>query len=97
MRELNKAPAGMLKFSGTPTEIGGQIWERMCLPAVGKVGRDLPPVALGQLYGGFTMAAWGAMVADFGHVQALDFARQMLAAFEKIAPTLTDDGTTSVQ
>lgn len=97
MNELNKAPASMLKFSGTPTEIGGQIWERMCLPAVGKVGRDLPPVALGQLYGGFTMAAWGAMVADFGHVQALNFARQMLAAFEKSAPTLTDDGTTAVQ
>lgn len=96
-KELQKAPAGMLKFSGTPTEIGGQIWERMCLPAVLKVGREFPPVALGQLYGGFTLAAWGAMVADFGHEQALDFARQMLAAFEKAAPTLTSDGTTSVQ
>lgn len=94
MNELKKAPESMLKFSGTPTEIGGQIWERMCLPAVGKCGRDLPPVALGQLYGGFTMAAWGAMVADFGHVQALDFARQMLAAFEKSAAALADDGST---
>ena len=97
MKELKQAPASMLNFSGTPTEIGAQIWERMCLPAVGKVGRDLPPIALGQIYGGFTMAAWGAMVADFGHVQALNFARQMLAAFEKSAPTLTDDGTTGVQ
>jgi hypothetical protein len=34
------------------------------------------------------------MVADFGHVQAVDFARQMLARFEKEAPTLTEDGTT---
>jgi len=94
MKELKKAPESMLKFSGTPTEIGGQIWERMCLPAVGKIGRELPPVALVQLYDGFTMAAWGAMVADFGHVQALNFARQMLTAFEKSAPTLTDDGST---
>ena len=52
MKELKKAPESMLKFSGTPTEIGGQIWERMCLPAVGKIGRELPPVALGQLYVG---------------------------------------------
>jgi hypothetical protein len=91
---MNKAPDSMLKFSGTPTEIGGQIWERMCLPAVGKVSRDLTPIATAQIYGGFTMAAWGAMVADFGHVQAVDFARQMLARFEKEAPTLTEDGTT---
>ena len=56
--------------------------------------RELPPIALGQLYGGFTMAAWGARVADFGHVQAVDFARQMLASFEKTAPTLTGDGST---
>jgi hypothetical protein len=60
----------------------------MCLPAVDKMGREFPPIALGQLYGGFTLAAWGAMVADFGHERALDFARQMLAAFEKSAPTL---------
>ena len=64
---------------------------------MGECGRTLPPVALGQLYGGFTMAAWGAMVADFGHIQALSFARQMLAAFEKSAPTLTEDGSTRVQ
>ena len=94
MTKLDKAPAGMLHFSGTPTEIGGQIWERMCLPAVAKCGRDLPPIALGQIYGGFTMAAWGAMVADFGHVQAINFARRMLARFEKDAPTLTEDGST---
>lgn len=94
MNELKKAPASMLKFSGTPEEIGGQIWERMCLPAVEKVGREMTPLATGQLYAGFTLAAWGAMVADFGHEQALNFAQQMLAAFEKVAPTLTGDGST---
>ena len=97
MEELHKAPASMLKFSGTPTEIGGEIWMRMCVPAVLQCSRTLPPIELARMYGGFTMAAWGAMVADFGHVQAIDFARQMLARFEKEAPTLTEDGTTAVQ
>lgn len=95
MSDSAKVPGTMLTFSGTPVEIGGEIWERMCLPAVDKVGRTLPPVALGQLYAGFVMAAWGAMVADFGHEQALSFVRQMNAAFEKSAPTLGDG--TSVQ
>jgi hypothetical protein len=93
MNELKKAPASMLKFSGTPIEIGGQIWERMCLPAVAKVGTDMPAVALGQLYAGFTLAAWGAMVADFGHEQAVYFAKQMLESFEQTAETLVDDGS----
>lgn len=94
MNELKKAPDSMLKFSGTPEEIGAQIWDRMCLPAVGKVSREMPPLALGQLYGGFICAAFGSMTADFGHARALDFAQQMLAAFEKSAATLTEDGTT---
>jgi hypothetical protein len=66
----------------------------MCLPAVGKFSRELPPVALGQLYGGFTLAAWGAMVADFGLEQALSFARQMLDEFEKQAQRLGDGTAT---
>jgi hypothetical protein len=89
MSDLKTAPASMVTFSGTPTEIGGQIWERLCLPAVLAVDNKVPPVALAQLYSGFTMAAWGAMAAHFGHEQALQFAKEMLDAFSKAAPTLT--------
>lgn len=91
MKELNKAPASMLTFSGTPTEIGAEIWARMCLPAVDKVSQGLPPLSLAQLYGGFTMAAWGAMAADFGAEQAANLARQMLKTFEANAHLV--DGT----
>ena len=66
------------EFKGTPTEIGSQIWERICLPIVGKVSRDFSPqTTLGQIYGGFVVSALGAMTADFGHEQALSFAREM--------------------
>jgi hypothetical protein len=83
------------EFKGTPTEIGSQIWERICLPIVGKVSRDFSPQQLGQIYGGFVVSALGAMTADFGHEQALSFAREMFGAFESIAPSLADG--TSVQ
>lgn len=83
------------EFKGTPTEIGAQIWEHLCLPVVGKVSREFSPQQLGQIYGGFVVAALGAMTADFGHEQALAFAREMFGAFERIAPSLADG--TSVQ
>ena len=34
MSEADKLPPTMLKFSGTPAEVGVQIWTRMCNPAV---------------------------------------------------------------
>ena len=91
MEESTTVPATMLKFSGTPTAIGGQIWERMCLPAIAAVGNDQPPQVLAQLYGGFMLAAWGAMVADFGPIVAIDLSRQLLAKFEEMAATLDQE------
>ena len=90
-----KAPDSMLNFSGTPMEMGAEIWRRMCMPAVGEVSRELPPIDMVRLYAGFTMAAWGAMLADFGHTHAIDIARQMLARFEKDAPSLANGGMTA--
>lgn len=79
-------------FTGTPTDIGQQVWSHICLPVIGTASKQMPPQALGQLYGGFIMAAIGAMTADFGHEQALSFAREIMAAAERIAPTM-EDGT----
>lgn len=87
---MDGPPAAMLKFTGTPTEIGSQIWDRMCLPAVGTAAAGLPPEQLLQLYSGFTASVWGAMAADFGPDMAVAFARQMLDGFEAFAPTLGD-------
>lgn len=81
MRQLDKAPESMLKFSGTPLEIGTAVWTRMCLPAVRKASNDRPPQELAQLYAGFIMAALGSLAADFGHEQAHQLAADLVATF----------------
>lgn len=88
MDELKEAPKSMLKFAGTPAEIGGQIWERMCLPAVRFASNNAPQPALQQLYIGFLFAALGSMTADFGHANALFFARTAVDAFSGMADEL---------
>lgn len=88
MKELDTAPKSMLKFSGTPTEIGGQIWERMCLPAIRHASNNVPQEVLQQLYVGFLSAALGSMAADFGHESALDGARFAVDSFAGMADEL---------
>ena len=69
-------------FSGTPAEIGGQIFLKMCLPAVRKLCIEQPPQALVQLYVGFISAAFGAMTADFGADAAEDLVRHCMTALD---------------
>jgi len=87
MDELNKAPPSMLRFEGTPGEIGGQIWARMCHPAVCAAGAR-PKTELAQLYGGILSACLGSMAADFGHTASLAMLRQLVDAFEDMADEL---------
>lgn len=84
-KELKQVPASMLKFKGTPLEIGGEIWERMCLPAVKAVGNQGDAKSLAQLYAGIFMAGLGAMTADFGHPMALAILGQMQSEFANMA------------
>lgn len=91
MKEMKEAPESMMKFSGTPAEIGGQIWKRMCLPAVRHVSNNAPPMALQQLYIGFLSAAMGSMAADFGHQNAVDGAQVAVDSFAGMADMI--DGT----
>ena len=93
-KEIQQAPPSMLKFTGTPVEIGGQIWARMCLPAVRHVSNNADPLSLAQLYAGIIMSGLGAMTADFGHPQALAFFEQMKDAFTEMADDPEMRGTT---
>lgn len=80
MMELKEAPRSMLKFEGAPHEVGAQIWERMCNPAVRAVtGR--PERERAQLYAGILMAAMGSMAADLGHERATDIVRDLVEVF----------------
>lgn len=80
-------PSGpvVLRLEGSPIEIGGQVWERLCLPAVRQSSRHLQPEHLAHLYGGIVMSCWGAMAADFGEEQARGLADQMVEAFKAIS------------
>ncbi len=71
-------------LSGTPAEIGGQIFLKMCLPAVRKLSNEQPPQALAQLYVGFISAAFGAMTADFGAGAAEELVRHCLTALDGV-------------
>lgn len=87
MSETDKAPPTMLKFSGTPAEIGVQIWDRLCNPAV-RAATALTGNELIQLYVGLISAALGSMAADFGHAGASAMVRQLVDAFEEVADEL---------
>ena len=56
MSEADKLPPTMLKFSGTPAEVGVQIWTRMCNPAV-RAASAMTANELVQLYAGLISAA----------------------------------------
>ena len=84
MAEHHNAPESMLRFSGTPLEIGGEVWTRMCLPAIRKIGNERPPQELAQLYAGFLMGALGSLAADFGQEQAHQLAADLVASFERM-------------
>lgn len=81
---MSELPTTLLKFSGTPAEVGVQIWERMCNPAV-RAASHMTGNELVQLYAGLIAAALGSMAADFGHAGASTMVRQLVDAFEDVA------------
>jgi hypothetical protein len=81
MSDQKKTSKAFVKFEGTPAEIGAQIWEKMCLPAVQVTSNNAPTEVLQQLYVGFLSAALGSMAADFGHENALVGAKMVVDSF----------------
>ena len=79
---MSESPKKSIVLSGTPAEIGGQIFPQMCLPAIRKMSIEQPPQALAQLYLGFISASFGAMAADFGVEASEDLVRHCMTACE---------------
>ena len=79
---MSDSPKKSVVFSGTPAEIGEQIFLQMCLPAIRKMSIEQPPQALAQLYLGFISASFGAMAADFGAEASEGLVRHCMTAFE---------------
>lgn len=77
----------VLKFTGTPTEIGSEVWIRLCLPAIHSASRQSPDVAV-KLYAGFLMAVAGSMAADFGHERALEIMEIIVESFAGMSESL---------
>lgn len=88
------ASHAVLKFTGTPTEIGADLWIRLCLPAIQGVARQSPDMTV-KLYAGFFMAAAGSMSADFGHEQALEMMEMFVESFAGMGESL--GGSTAQQ
>ncbi|HZW11895.1 MAG TPA: hypothetical protein VFF81_01720 [Noviherbaspirillum sp.] len=57
---------GPLDFSGTPVEVGYQIWDLMCEAAVRIASNDSTPNEIAQLYSAFLWAAMCSLAAEFG-------------------------------
>lgn len=53
-------------YSGTPAEIGSDVFIDICLPILKEGSKHMQPEQLAQLYTGFVGAAFGALEADFG-------------------------------
>jgi hypothetical protein len=87
MSETDKLPPALLKFAGTPAEVGVQIWNRMCNPAV-RAASHMTANELVQLYAGIMSAALGSMAVDFGHANASSMVRQLVDSFEAVADEL---------
>ena len=63
-------------IEGTPVEVGAGVWEKLVLPCFSAFKNE-PPLRVKQFYAGLLSACMGAMVADFGHEEALGILRTL--------------------
>ncbi len=91
MEEARQEQQDELSCNDVATEIGAEIWNSLCRPAIQVAENNLTLDELGHLYAGITLSAWSDMVADFGEEHALCFARQMVSMFEQIVPVLAEE------
>ena len=75
-------------IQGSPAEVGAQIFERFCLPAL-KATEGRPGEEIMAFYAGFLSATMGAMAADFGHARAVEAVEIILQSFAALGDQLT--------
>lgn len=63
-------------IEGTPVEVGAGVWEKLVLPCFSAFKNE-PPLRVKQFYAGLLSACMGAMVADFGHEEAVSILRTL--------------------
>lgn len=80
---------------GTPLEIGSQIFQRICIPAIQQACHSLnaTPEQLTQFYCGFLQACMGSMTVDYGPEQAAEIIQILLNALK--GTDFNDPGTTT--
>lgn len=72
-------------YTGTPLEIGQQVFARYCLPVI-KGASQTPGVdgdQMAHLYVGFLQSCMGSLAADFGHEQAIELVDMLAETFKK--------------
>lgn len=71
-------------IQGAPHQVGAEVFDRFCLPAL-KATEGRPPDEVMQCYAGFLGSLLGAMTADFGHGTATAIARHTVEQFAGMA------------
>ncbi|MBU0601116.1 MAG: hypothetical protein KKD25_01790 [Gammaproteobacteria bacterium] len=64
-------------LTGTPSEIGYQLWHDFGRAVVEEVWKSAPPESVVDLYASFVSAAFGSFAADFGMDGALDLVHEV--------------------
>lgn len=64
-------------LTGTPSEIGYQLWHKFGRLVVEEAWKSAPPEAIVDLYASFVSAAFGSFAADFGMDGALALVREV--------------------
>lgn len=75
-----------LALTGTPMEIGAQLFRDVCMPviqlAASPQGQAATEQQLVHLYAGFLQSCMGSMAADFGQERAIEITQLMVDAFK---------------
>lgn len=69
--------ANKVMLTGTPSEIGYQLWQKFGRQVVEEAWKSAPPEAVIDLYASFVSAAFGSFAADFGMEGALTLVREV--------------------
>lgn len=89
----NKTTKQTHVLTGTPSEIGAEVFAKFCLPALREASKLGSAQNLASMYTGFIGSAFGAMVADFGLAAALEGAEKMVEQFRNFDPDAADKTT----
>lgn len=74
-----------ITFTGSPLELGAQVFTSQCLPVIEAALRQpgFDADAMAHLYAGFLQACMGSLAADFGHQQATELVNMMAEEFKR--------------